>query len=95
MILTRAQTAGVEEAVRTTFDGQHPCKLCVAVTEGHKQERQEMPQIVVQMLAKANFLQPQTVYVPEPVCATISYGSVECRGSARGEVPLTPPPRLS
>jgi hypothetical protein len=95
MLVTRSQTAGVEEAVRTTFDGQHPCKLCVAVTEGHKQERQEMPFVVVQMLAKANFLQPQSVCVPQPMFVLISYGSMECRGSARGERPPTPPPRLA
>ena len=95
MLVARSQRAGVEEAMRTTFDGQHPCKLCVVVSEGHKQERQEMPQIVVQLLAKANFLQPQSVRAPEPVFAEISYGSVECRGSARGETPPTPPPRLA
>jgi hypothetical protein len=94
MLVTRSQTTGVEEAMRTTFDGQHPCKLCVAVKEGHQQEREEMPFLVVQMVAKANFLQPQTVHVPQPMCATLSYGKMECRGVARGETPPTPPPRL-
>jgi hypothetical protein len=95
MLVARSQKAGVEEAVRTTFDGQHPCRLCEAVKEGHKQEREEMPFVVVQALAKANFLQPQVVRVPEPSVAIISYGWLECRGSARGETPPTPPPRLA
>jgi hypothetical protein len=95
MIVVRSQTAGVGEAVRTTFDGQHPCRLCVAVNEGQQQEREEMPLIVTQALAKANFLQPQVVKAPEPFVTMISYGSMECRGAARGETPPTPPPRLA
>ena len=95
MLVTRSQKAGMEEAVRTTFDGQHPCRLCEAVKEGHKQEREEMPIIVIQALAKASFLQPQVVKVPQPFAATISYGSMECQGLARGETPPTPPPRLA
>jgi hypothetical protein len=94
MLVARSKTAGVEEAVRTTFDGQHPCRLCVVVTEGQQQEREEMPVIVIQALAKATFLQPQVVKAPEPYVVTISYGSVECRGAARGGRPPTPPPRL-
>jgi hypothetical protein len=63
------------------------------VTEGQQQEREEMPPIVTQALAKANFLQPQALKAPEPFATVISYGSMECRGAARGEAPPTPPPR--
>ncbi|MBL9128401.1 MAG: hypothetical protein JNL97_12175 [Verrucomicrobiales bacterium] len=33
MLVERSRTASLEEAIRTTFDGQHPCKLCLVVQE--------------------------------------------------------------
>jgi len=95
MLVTRSQTEGVEEAVRTTFDGQHPCKLCVVVNKGHQQEREGMQVAIVQMLSQASFLIPQTVYVPPPMFVRLSYGSRQCQGLARGKTPPTPPPRLA
>ena len=33
MVVERAQTASLSEALQTTFDGQHPCTLCKKITE--------------------------------------------------------------
>lgn len=33
MLAKRAQTSTAWEAIRTTFDGQHPCRLCQVVKE--------------------------------------------------------------
>ena len=39
MIVSRARTGSLSEALRTTFDGQHPCRLCLVVREGRAADR--------------------------------------------------------
>ena len=34
MIVERSQTGSLTEAIQTTFDGRHPCKLCKIVRTG-------------------------------------------------------------
>ena len=34
MLLSRARTGSLTEALQTTFDGKHPCRLCLVVREG-------------------------------------------------------------
>ena len=41
MLVVRSQTSGVAEAVATTFDGEHPCSMCSAITAGQNEERQQ------------------------------------------------------
>ena len=38
MLISRSLTASVAEAVSSTFDGQHPCPMCSAITEGRCNE---------------------------------------------------------
>jgi hypothetical protein len=95
MLVSRAQEAGVEEAVRTTFDGEHPCSLCAVVEEGRKQEREKEPAPLVEQLAKLSFLRPHTVVLPAPSERTIGYRLEVREGMARSVAPATPPPRLS
>ena len=40
MLLSRAQNGNIAEALRTTFDGKHPCPICLVVREGRAAERQ-------------------------------------------------------
>lgn len=41
MILSRAQQGTWIDALRTTFDGKHPCAICVVVKEGRSAERHD------------------------------------------------------
>lgn len=41
MIVVRVQSAPVVEAVETTFDGEHPCRMCTAIDKGQKEEDQK------------------------------------------------------
>lgn len=45
MLATRVQTGSILEAIQTTFDGQHPCRLCLAVRDGkaESEKGQELP----------------------------------------------------
>lgn len=40
MLVSRSQTSGVAEAVATTFDGEHPCAICTAITAGQQEGKQ-------------------------------------------------------
>jgi len=43
MLANYSQTDGLVGAVEKTFSGDHPCKLCVKVETGKKQEEQKLP----------------------------------------------------
>jgi hypothetical protein len=95
MLVARTQQSSVEEAVRTTFDGDHPCPLCQAVEEGRRQQQEKETIPVLEQLAKLSFLKPQPIHLPEPTMAGILYPGVMELGMLRGEAPPTPPPRLA
>ena len=95
MLVARAQQVSVEEAVRTTFDGDHPCPLCHVVEEGRRQQQEQEPVQILEQLAKLNFLKPQPILIPQPTMAGFLYPSTLVLGVSRGEVPPTPPPRLA
>lgn len=41
MLVDRVQEMSVGEAIRTTFDGAHPCRLCQVVQEGRAAAKAE------------------------------------------------------
>lgn len=38
MAVTFSRESGIREALRKTFDGEHPCRVCLVVREGSAQE---------------------------------------------------------
>ncbi len=44
MVVTYAQQGSVREALSKTFDGEHPCRLCLAIQEGRAQEKKQEQQ---------------------------------------------------
>jgi hypothetical protein len=95
MLVARTQQSSVQEAVRTTFDGDHPCPLCNVVEEGRRQQQESETVPILEQLAKLNFLKPQSILLPQPTMAGILYPSTLESGISRGESPPTPPPRLA
>jgi hypothetical protein len=95
MIVARAQTAPVAEAVETTLDGQHPCRLCKVIDVGQKEEQKQDREIpAVKKLGDAKFIAHAVVCVP----ARMAEGDLRWPGvvelvSAGGNSPPTPPPR--
>lgn len=53
MLVERTHEASFTEAVQTTFDGQHPCKLCGIVREVQRAEKKSDRQFKVQKLETA------------------------------------------
>lgn len=90
MLVERTRNASFGEAVRTTFDGAHPCKLCKKVETGRKKEKQPEPSPTVAKLVIfyeviACKLFPPKVKHPlgfEPIIALV-----------RPHTPPIPPPR--
>jgi len=52
IIVSCSQTAPLTEAISMTFDGEHPCKLCIVVKEGKKAESK---QSLVELDVKLDF----------------------------------------
>jgi hypothetical protein len=94
MLVNRSQTMGFAAAVQTTFDGDHPCEMCHAVTEGTENER-TLDGILPKgaKLFEGSMLQPSGTVIPEPVSESFSYfPDGLSTAPARADAPPTPPP---
>jgi hypothetical protein len=103
MIVTRAPVMGVAEAVTTTFDGAHPCKMCTALQQTREQEgtpaKQTAPEPPASSsLAKLLLVKASDLHLPEPAQTSDSSRSKHhwnlpvLHGHSAGKPP-TPPPR--
>lgn len=93
MTMNFAQSDSIGVALRKTFDGQHPCKLCKVVREG-KQAEQKQPLLKVE--TKLDLLlvsSPDLVPAPEHVNWLLPDFSASA--SMRAHSPPVPPPRAA
>lgn len=96
MLVTRTAEVGVENAVRTTFDGGHPCNLCLAVKQGQKTEQEkESSGLIMSELAKVELILPANVSMEEPVVSEFEYPVCVFNGVSRSLAPPKQPPRLA
>ena len=90
MTISYSQETTLSVALKKTFDGQHPCKLCLAVKEGQRAERKH-DSLKVQTKLDLACLRI-AAFIPPGFPWTLLSFSNEW-GLARAEVPATPPPR--
>src|SRR5688572_4277337 len=91
MAVNFSKTAPLSVALKKTFDGDHPCRLCIVVKEGKQQEQK---QAVLKVETKLDLLCLQTVrYLPPALPFTLLSVSSEL-ALPRTETPPVPPPRL-
>lgn len=92
MAISYSQDAPLAEALRKTFDGQHPCKMCKVVQEGKKSEQnQSLQKVEIKLdfwLARAASLLEQP-----PPFVVLPAGPDQAQ--SRSDPPPTPPPRLA
>jgi hypothetical protein len=95
MLISRTISTSVSEAVESTFDGQHPCRVCKAISSGKQTE--ERSQHEFELLKKAGELKfldvrPLTVFHPRSPVGSVRWSAaIDCLG--RGpDAPPTPPP---
>jgi hypothetical protein len=95
MVISRSLTTSVAEAVSSTFDGQHPCPVCSAITEGRCNEEGAGTEFSpVKKSAALKFIELVSELAPEgcgPV-STAVWPSLDAHPASRVEAPWTPPP---
>ena len=98
MLIQRAQSGTLAEAIETTFDGKHPCMLCLVVKDGRASERE---QSATPANTPTSILKLELCLWATPVSWSPRPGLE--RGAAseglgfrtRPETPPLPPPRLA
>lgn len=96
MILVFSQHESLTMALAKTFDGQHPCPLCLKIKDGWKQQKQQeekMPWVKTEQLPEGFwefrcFSLPATPTVPVHDGAFVAEYCYDFSDS-----PPTPPPR--
>ncbi len=92
MLVARSQTGSLVEAVKTTFDGAHPCSLCKRIADGHDEER---PPAQSSAKVKLDFvIAPQSTLICVSVAA-MGWPLMEKSARPRAEQPSLPPPRTA
>ena len=94
MLVTRAQQADVAEAVKTTFDGAHPCGLCSAITAGQMEEHKQAPEMpLVKKVVEFKGVALASFELPKPRAGgEISWSQYLPEDGRRMDAPPTPPP---
>ena len=94
MLVARSQTEGVAEAVKTTFDGEHPCAMCSAIESGQKEEkRNDMDAPMMKALMEVKLVAMESAALPVPADAgELHWMEFSPMASLRTDAPPTPPP---
>ena len=91
MLFERTQEASFSVAWTTTFDGQHPCRICKAVAEGQADETGTASTLSVHVLeASVPAATPLVISAPR-----VEAPSLQSRPApnSRADRPILPPPR--
>ncbi|MES2705096.1 MAG: hypothetical protein V4726_00695 [Verrucomicrobiota bacterium] len=100
MLVSRTAEAGVAAAVKTTFDGEHPCSLCTAIKESEKpaDPQSPLPENLLAKLKLKDAVRSTDLLIPPPTAELRTTGSPAGQGpefaSLRRDAPPVPPPRL-
>jgi len=92
MTVQYARDASFGEALKMTFDGQHPCKLCKVVEQGKKAGQKHT---TLKAETKLDFFCLRAfAYLPPTLPFTLLSSGDEI-ADLRANAPPTPPPRLA
>ena len=89
MTVEYSKTESLPEALSKTFDGQHPCKLCVAVKQGRSEEQN---QAQIKIALKTEAILTEIVSAPAPSVAPVQFPVPLVSADLRTLAPPTPPP---
>ena len=92
MTINYAKETSLTHALKMTFDGQHPCKLCKVVEQGKKAEQKHT---TLKAETKLDFFCICSfAYLPPALPFTLLSSGDEV-ADPRAHAPPTPPPRLA
>lgn len=94
MIVEYTRSYGLESGVEKTFDGDHPCHMCVKVEKGRVQEEKQTPKDVdLKLLKKGELFYLQAVVLPRAnAFANFTWDENVFSFVSRVDAPPTPPP---
>lgn len=91
MVVNYSQETSFEDAVKMTFDGEHPCKLCNFVQDGKKAEKERD---VTKVECEKKFFAEEKLLIPDrPTDFAVLSATAESP-LTRCDLPSTPPPRV-
>lgn len=93
MFIGFAQKAPLADAVKRTFDGEHPCSLCKLVVEGKQNEREHDDMPATRVVKKLDAILFATATLPKPPLLDLTFTPEILRADTRAEPPPVPPPR--
>ncbi|MCL4785682.1 MAG: hypothetical protein KJ070_02650 [Verrucomicrobia bacterium] len=96
MLAEFSRTDSFTQAVGKTFDGKHPCKLCLSIREGRQQEKREQREAPLIKTEKSRELYcnlRRIAVPPAPAPARETVAFIPRMFSDFVDSPPTPPPR--
>ena len=94
MFLSNLNQGSVTEAVEKTFDGEHPCLLCLAVKEGQKKEKDDSKPLTAKSVKKFEAVLVAEKRLVAPPAQIRSFPWLVSSLEGRSERPSMPPPRV-
>ncbi len=92
MLVERTQAASFGEAVKTTFDGAHPCAMCKRISDGKQKEQQPSQEL---SKVKLDVICERAVTAVFPPRVDGEFARIAMRGEVRAERPPLLPPRVA
>lgn len=100
MLNDYSKDKGILVAVKETFDGEHPCAMCLKIKEGRKQENENSPILPQAKVEKSSLwlTAQETNVVPavtwdDPMKDTDEFAVAHLFAAQWASSPQTPPPR--
>jgi len=90
MLVDNLATTSLPAAFERTFDGKHPCPLCIAIAKGRSSEKKSNPLLP---LKKIEGVTQAVVMVLSPPASFPPIARREAFVDALAHAPPTPPPR--
>jgi hypothetical protein len=90
MIVDYSRHVSLAEAVKQTFDGEHPCGLCKSI---YAAKHQEKKQEAVPMTFKPDLICATRTVILRPRCTGFLFFELRTSAAIRSDSPPTPPPR--
>ncbi len=95
MLVSNLTGGSVMEAVEKTFDGDHPCPLCLAVKEGQKREKDDSKPALAKSVKKLDVvLWAENQLIP-PTGRKLSFEPFLVKTETRFDEVKRPPPRAA
>ena len=93
MFLANLKEGTLTEAVEKTFDGEHPCPLCLAVKEGQKKEKDDSKPVTAKSVKKFEAVLSSENQLVPPSGLELSFAGFLVKKETLFKEVIGPPPR--